>query len=164
MGVCYVSLFALMIPISAWQGNVTGNPGGRLIIAALVMVWFCDTFAYFGGSTLGKHKLAPAVSPNKTWEGAISGLIGAVAGGATAFYLFGSPVMALNEYLMLGALVGVFGQVGDLAESMIKRDAGVKDSSSLLPGHGGILDRFDSLLFTLPLLWVWLEARTILLP
>ena len=163
LGVCYVSLFALMVPIAQWQAGTADNPGGRLLIAALLMVWFCDTLAYFGGSLLGRHKLAPAVSPNKTWEGAISGLLGAVAGGIVAFYAVGSPVLALWEYAVLGVLTGFFGQVGDLAESMIKRDAGVKDSSAILPGHGGILDRFDSFLFTLPLLWVWLEFRVFLI-
>ena len=158
-GVFYVGLFALMIPVGSGAGAVPSQDGGALLASALVMVWLCDTLAYFGGSTFGRHKLAPSISPNKSWEGAISGLFGAALGGWIGFHVFSPAAMALGEFLALGVLVGIFGQLGDLAESMIKRDAEVKDSSSILPGHGGVLDRFDSFLFAVVIMWVWLLAR-----
>jgi phosphatidate cytidylyltransferase len=126
--------------------------GGRYIIAMLGSIWICDTAAYSGGRKLGKHKLAPNVSPNKTWEGALFGLLF----GILSFVLLGKlflPDLPLMYTLLSGAVVGIFGQVGDLVESRFKRDAGVKDTSTLLPGHGGFLDRFDSIIFVSPFLW-----------
>jgi phosphatidate cytidylyltransferase len=126
--------------------------GGRYIIVMLGSIWICDTAAYSGGRKLGKHKLAPNVSPNKTWEGAIFGLVF----GILAFVLLGKlflPDLPLIYTFLSGAVVGIFGQIGDLVESRFKRDAGVKDTSALLPGHGGFLDRFDSIIFVSPFLW-----------
>ncbi len=114
-----------------------------------------DTTAFFIGRAVGRHKLAPQISPNKTWEGAIAGVIGAVIFSLlfppTELFSLTNPlhIQGLNygEALLLGALVSIFGQLGDLAESLLKRNAKVKDSSNLLPGHGGILDRLDSIIF-----------------
>jgi phosphatidate cytidylyltransferase len=122
--------------------------------AALVITWLNDTMAYFAGRFLGRRKLYPAVSPNKTWEGFLGGLLGSVVGlfilRAVAF-----PVLTVVDCLVLGVLGGLLGPMGDLCESMLKRAYGVKDSSRLVPGHGGMLDRIDALLFNAPLVFLY---------
>lgn len=130
--------------------------GALTVVSVLASIWMCDSAAYFAGKALGKHKLFERVSPNKTWEGAIAGFIGAVGAFALAQSL-ALPYMSLTTALICGCIVGVFGQLGDMVESLLKRDAGVKDSSSLIPGHGGVLDRFDSLIFVSPLIFFYLD-------
>jgi phosphatidate cytidylyltransferase len=130
--------------------------GGYTVLVVFASIWVCDSAAYFAGRAFGRHKLFERVSPKKTWEGAIAGFAGAVVAFAAGKYL-ALPYMSLAEAILCGVIVGVFGQLGDLAESLLKRDAGVKDSSSLIPGHGGILDRFDSLMFVSPLLFFYLD-------
>ncbi|HEX7572992.1 MAG TPA: phosphatidate cytidylyltransferase [Bacteroidota bacterium] len=129
--------------------------GGYTVIALFASIWVCDSAAYFAGRAFGRHKLFVRVSPNKTWEGAAAGFLAALG----IFQIARSvlPYMSVVDALVCGAIVGVCGQIGDLAESLLKRDAGVKDSSSLIPGHGGVLDRFDSLLFVAPLVFVYLD-------
>jgi phosphatidate cytidylyltransferase len=128
---------------------------GTIIILILVSIWVCDTAAYLGGKAIGKHKLYTAVSPNKTVEGAVFGLVFAVITSIACKYLFIETLM-LGDALVIGLIVGVIGQVGDLAESMLKRDAGVKDSSAFFPGHGGFLDRFDSIMFVSPAVYLYI--------
>lgn len=114
------------------------------ILLALVPIWIGDTMGIFVGKAFGKHKMAPTISPNKTWEGAFGNLIGCIVGGwAVGLWVGVSPVVGL----LCGFACGTFGQLGDLFESSIKRAAGLKDSGTLLPGHGGVLDRIDSTLF-----------------
>ena len=130
--------------------------GGWTVLAIFVSIWVCDSAAYFAGRAFGRHKLFERVSPKKTWEGAIAGFAGAIA----AFLLMRMlvlPYLSIGQSLVCGVIVGVFGQLGDLVESLLKRDAGVKDSSSLIPGHGGVLDRFDSIMFVSPLLFLYLD-------
>jgi phosphatidate cytidylyltransferase len=117
-------------------------------LLVIVTIWISDTAAYLAGRAIGRRKLAPRISPGKTVEGAVAGLVGSAALGALTFYLFalGSPWIGV----IAGGLIGVAGQFGDLAESLLKRQAGVKDSGSLIPGHGGLLDRIDALLFAFP--------------
>lgn len=125
-----------------------------ILLAPVLLTWVSDSFAYFGGRALGRRKLIPRVSPGKTVEGALSAVVGTLlAGAAYSIVLarFGTYVPSIAEGAVFGLLVSVAAQAGDLAESLWKRDVGVKDSGTLLPGHGGALDRFDSLLFTLPL-------------
>ncbi|KXK56872.1 MAG: phosphatidate cytidylyltransferase [Chlorobi bacterium OLB7] len=129
-----------------------------MIMAILVSIWTCDSFAYYGGRLFGKHKLFERVSPKKTWEGAISGAFGAV-GAMLAMRALALPFLTVTDAIVMGLICGIFGQLGDLAESHLKRDAGVKDSSQLIPGHGGILDRFDSLLFVSPMIYLYLLLR-----
>jgi phosphatidate cytidylyltransferase len=130
--------------------NIMGDKSGIFVLAIFVSIWVCDTFAYFFGKQFGKHKLFPRVSPKKSIEGAVAGLVGALL----TFFVFdkfaamGLPMLII---IVSGSISGVFGQFGDLVESWFKRDAQIKDSSAILPGHGGILDRFDSLLFISPL-------------
>jgi phosphatidate cytidylyltransferase len=134
------------------------------LIAATKMT---DTFAYFAGKRFGKHKIAPILSPKKTVEGAIGGLIGAVATGACFFYILQSfsirmwPDCSLLEILCFSFFLGIASMAGDLAESLLKRDAQVKDSNAL-PGFGGALDMVDSMLFTTPLLYLYLRAKILI--
>jgi len=122
--------------------------GALLTFLTLFCVWATDSFAFFVGKKWGKRKLAPSVSPNKTVEGALGGLAAALVVGALfGQILLGKPVAGL----LIGAIAGIFGQLGDLFESALKRNIGVKDLGGIIPGHGGILDRFDSLLFAAPL-------------
>lgn len=135
----------------------TSEQGFVLTAAVLLMIWGSDIFAYFGGRMFGKHKLAPHISPNKTWEGFFSGYVGSLAGLSLAFYAIplATPLNFLYS-LPLIVLVGTFGPMGDLLESKIKRKANVKDSSNLLPGHGGFFDRFDALITAAPAAYIYL--------
>lgn len=135
--------------------------GGYTVASIFSIIWICDTMAYFGGMLLGKHKLFERVSPNKTWEGAFFGFIFAIISAVSAKYLL-LEYLTLIDAIMIGFIIGTLGQIGDLAESLIKRDAGVKDSSSIIPGHGGFLDRFDSLIFVSPILYLYFDL--IILP
>jgi len=131
--------------------GAAGRFGPRLILFLLVTIWGCDSFAYYVGKNFGRHKLAPEVSPKKTIEGAVGGFAGSilVAVGAAALFV---PEFRLPEAAIVGGLASTAGQIGDLVESMFKRGAGVKDSGTFLPGHGGFYDRVDSLLFAAPVL------------
>ncbi|MFT8668329.1 MAG: phosphatidate cytidylyltransferase [Liquorilactobacillus hordei] len=123
--------------------------GISTVFYLLLIVWSTDSGAYMVGRKLGKNKLAPHISPNKTWEGSVGGVIIAmvIAGGFTLLYPQGVSFLSI---LLITLVLSIVGQVGDLVESALKRFYGVKDSGRILPGHGGILDRFDSLLFVLP--------------
>ncbi len=124
----------------------------RAVLLLFLLVWGCDSFAYYVGKNFGRRKLAPRVSPNKTWEGAIGGLIGAALIGAAAGTWWIFPELGPARAAVAGALATSAGQLGDLVKSVWKRGAGVKDSGSFLPGHGGFYDRIDSLLFAGPVL------------
>ncbi len=135
------------------------HEGFMLTLLLTFMVWGNDVFAYFGGKFFGKHALAPVISPNKTWEGFFSGYLGSLVGTAVIFYLV--PVTIPLTFLQLvpmAILVATFGPLGDLLESKIKRAADLKDSSSILPGHGGFFDRFDSFLLASPVAYVYLSV------
>ena len=159
-GIIYPALVTYMYPIRYHDYVVDARAGTALVMLPIALTWATDTGAYFFGRTFGKHKLIPSVSPAKTIEGAVGGVVVAVLF-AWAYVLFALKPLAQLSMLPLGLtvfaiLISVVAQTGDLAESLFKRDAGVKDSSRLLPGHGGILDRFDSLLFVLPVAYVLL--------
>jgi phosphatidate cytidylyltransferase len=127
--------------------------GAWLVFTPMVVAWVCDTAAMFVGKVIGGPKLWPSVSPGKTWSGAIAGVAGAVGTIPVLNALILSRIGAalpLSQGVLLGVTLGIVGQVGDLVESLFKREVGVKDSSALIPGHGGILDRLDSLYFVLP--------------
>jgi phosphatidate cytidylyltransferase len=128
----------------------------ELILLLLVLIWAGDTAAYYCGKAFGRHALAPRVSPKKTVEGAIAGVIASVgAGTAGGVWFLGE---SWPDLMVISAVTAVAGQFGDLAESVLKRSAGVKDSSSILPGHGGILDRLDSLFFATPVFYWFFNA------
>ncbi|KHD86528.1 phosphatidate cytidylyltransferase [Heyndrickxia ginsengihumi] len=126
--------------------------GLTYVFYALLIIWATDSGAYFVGRALGKNKLWPEISPNKTVEGALGGIICALIV-AILFSVFSNMDLSTIKLLVIAVILSIFGQIGDLAESAYKRHFGVKDSGNILPGHGGILDRFDSLLFVLPLLY-----------
>lgn len=130
--------------------------GGWTVLSIVVAIWVCDTAAYFVGSTWGRHKLFPSVSPGKSWEGAIAGFAAAM-GVMIVGKEFFLPYLTVTDAIVLGVIIGVFGQMGDLIESKFKRDAGIKDSSSLIPGHGGVYDRFDSLVFIAPFVYLYVD-------
>ncbi len=121
--------------------------GGEWVLLAMWIAWASDTGAYFAGRFFGKHKLAPRVSPSKTVEGSIGGLLGSLTGAFAAHFWF-LPTLPLLHAIGLAVIGGALGQAGDLVESLIKRSTKVKDSGSILPGHGGLLDRVDALMFT----------------
>jgi len=125
------------------------------LMLALAINWVGDTAAFLTGRMFGRHKLAPTISPAKSWEGAIGSLVISVAA-ATAYIHWFAPEMPIAFALLLSALANVAGQIGDLAESAMKRGAGIKDSGSTLPGHGGWLDRLDSSLFSMPAVYAML--------
>ncbi|WP_426060575.1 phosphatidate cytidylyltransferase [Hymenobacter sp. B1770] len=159
-GLLYVSLPMTMLIGVAYASpshiidNITSNNGGyydyRRVFALLFLVWASDIGAYAAGKTFGKHKLAPSISPGKTWEGWAGGfLLTLVVGWALSFMM---PDVPLAHRLVAAGVVAIFGPLGDLAESMLKRSVGVKDSGTMMPGHGGLLDRFDAFLLVLPVL------------
>jgi phosphatidate cytidylyltransferase len=128
--------------------------GARLVLFAAAVTWAGDTFAYLVGVAIGRHKLAPRVSPQKSVEGALGGIVGAAGVGLLATRTF-APFIVPVTGAALGVVAAVAGLVGDLVESLIKRDVGAKDTADVIPGHGGILDRFDSLLFAAPVLYYY---------
>ena len=158
LGVFYLGIFgSTLIGIREFYPNIDElyTNGGYLIISIFATIWICDSAAFFGGTALGKNKLFPRVSPKKSWEGAIFGFVFALLAMILAKNLV-LDFLPLQDALIIGFIIGTFGQIGDLVESLIKRDAGVKDSSKLIPGHGGIFDRFDSLLFSSPIIYLYL--------
>lgn len=155
-GVLYICmLYPTVYGVSHVGGQSTGFSGGDLLLFLFGLLWVGDTAAMGIGAWLGKHKLAPTVSPNKTIEGFIGGIVGAIAVGAL-MYFWKLEGLGLVHVLALAVGCSIFGQLGDLVESMWKRSVGIKDSSAIIPGHGGILDRFDSLLFAAPFMFGYL--------
>jgi phosphatidate cytidylyltransferase len=156
----YTGFTLISLPALRQQSN-----GPSLVVFLLCVVWAGDIAALYVGRTWGRHKLAPSISPNKSWEGSVASVLGsvAVAGGLLALAEtlgahFNTVVLSFSDdpvwyWLVLAAFLNVAAQVGDLAESALKRSAGVKDSGTILPGHGGVLDRIDALLLAAPALW-----------
>lgn len=158
-----------MLPLDGGDAN-TNFGGAGYVIMLLMLLWLGDGGAFFVWTAWGKHKLIPSVSPGKTVEGAIGGLVLTLIGSMLirdaglmldGFNVALFPSFSVGRYLLIGAGVAVSGQVGDLCESYLKRDAGLKDTGNLLPGHGGFLDRFDSLAFAAPLLYFFLKFANI---
>lgn len=159
------AIFIRHLPLSPSGQAGAAVAGAALVAFPLTVTWMTDSAAYFGGKRWGRRKLAPSISPGKTVEGGVAGLVGGVLGG----WIMTGPVFGLWLGIPVpvwagpvgGLLIGALSQLGDLAESAWKREAGVKDSGTFFPGHGGILDRMDSLLFTIPAAYWWL---TLFLP
>jgi phosphatidate cytidylyltransferase len=150
----FVLLRAIDHPLDpgALLGFLRLEAGAAWIVFVVTITLISDTAAYFVGRALGRHRMAPYLSPKKSWEGAAGGLIGATITGMLLIPLLGLPI-TLAAGALLGAVGSVAGQIGDLAESLIKRQVNIKDSGHIIPGHGGILDRLDSHLFTGPVLY-----------
>ena len=151
VGIIYIPLFLSYIVLIR-----NGNNGVLWIFLLLTVVFMGDTGAYYLGSYFGKHKLCPAISPNKTIEGALGGLAASLGSGALikTFFL---PLLPWGLSLLFFSSIGIAGQVGDLFESQLKRVAHIKDSGAILPGHGGVLDRIDALLFAAPVAYIFKE-------
>lgn len=137
------------------NNGFTNNYSFQIILGFFILLWVNDTGAYLAGRFFGKHKLFERISPNKTWEGSIGGTLVTVAGAYILSIFFTN--LNLTNWVVLSILVAVFGGLGDLAESMLKRSLGVKDSGKLLPGHGGVLDRIDGLLLSVPFVYSYLH-------
>lgn len=159
LGLLYLSLlpaFLARMHAGPWLGGASAETGAGWVLYAVFLVWASDTGAYAIGVRFGRHRLWPAVSPKKTWEG----VFGGVAATVLAAALLARPFQVgldLGASLGAGLLVGIVAPVGDLLESRLKRVAGIKDSGALMPGHGGVLDRFDSLFFCAPLFYYYLH-------
>ena len=154
----YIALPLSLLNVLAFtatpEGTVTFNP--LLPLSVFVFLWVNDSGAYCIGSLIGRHKLFPRISPGKSWEGSIGGAVFVLAAAYAIHYFLDVPVTNLYHWLGLGLVVVVFGTWGDLVESLLKRTLGVKDSGDILPGHGGMLDRFDSALLAIPASVVYL--------
>jgi len=165
-GIYYIGLtFSHLILLRFYDTSIyltsklgTLQAGAVYLLLAFVGTWASDTFAFFIGTIFGKHKLAPNVSPSKTWEGTIGGIVGSVIV-TMAFGYFWN--LSLIHSAIIGLIIGLFAPLGDLVESSIKRFAGVKDSGRLLPGHGGVLDRFDSIMFAVPVVYYYIYIKII---
>jgi phosphatidate cytidylyltransferase len=152
-GISASGLILVAFPLTfAVRLHGLGQEGPRLLLFALVITWVGDTAAYFVGRAMGKHPLAPHLSPKKTWEGSAASLAGSLLVGVIFTRWLSAP---LPHLLAMAAAGNVAGQMGDLLESAYKRSAGVKDSGGLLPGHGGILDRIDALILAIPVVWYY---------
>jgi len=172
----------IAIPMVLLVGLRQQPAGAIYVIYTLLVVWAGDIFAYFIGKGLGRHRMSPVISPKKTWEGAIASILASVIVGTLWFQhapaisgallrvgLIGrrdgifSPqqLPSLTSLIVLSAVVNVAAQLGDLVESLLKRGAGVKDSGAILPGHGGMLDRIDAMLFAVPVVWAWSAWRLV---
>ncbi len=159
LGVIYIAFLGshlIMLREYPLSMNLDYDLGASFVFLAFILTWAGDTGAYIVGSIVGKTPLIPRISENKTREGSIGGLVFSVAAAFIAKETF-APYLLLWHALVLGLLAGVVGQLGDLFESLIKRDANMKDASEVIPGHGGVLDRFDSLLFTSPLIYYFVR-------
>lgn len=146
------SVAYVVLPFSSLVAVFTFSPEhGTIILFGLFgLVWANDTFAYLSGMAAGKHRLFPSVSPGKTWEGSIGGALMTVATAIVVYYF--SRSLTVVDWIIMALITIIFGTFGDLFESLLKRRAGVKDSGTIMPGHGGLLDRFDSILFTAPVI------------
>jgi phosphatidate cytidylyltransferase len=176
-GVLYVgwlSAHLVLLRELPWRAGLAYADGAGLVLFTFLVTWSCDTGAYLTGRLVGRTPLWSAISPRKTLEGAVGGFAFAVIASLAAAATFlrpagvagepGAPLLPVAHALAVGALVGVCGQVGDLVESLFKRDAASGDSSALIPGHGGILDRFDSLYFAAPIVYHYLRAVVFQVP
>jgi phosphatidate cytidylyltransferase len=153
MGACATGVLFIALPLSTTVRLAAVDViGPRLLLFALVLVWVGDTLAYFVGKYVGRWHMAPLLSAKKTWEGSAANLIGSVGVGAA----FAGP-LGIDPWqcMLMAGLASIAGQVGDLLESAYKRSAGVKDSGTLLPGHGGVLDRIDALILAAPVVWYY---------
>ena len=154
LGMVYIGAPFALLDFIAFDGD---KFYANTVMGLLILSWANDTGAYLVGSSIGKHKLLPRISPGKTWEGSIGGVLITFVVGYLLYFMF--PELRLVDWLVLAGIVAIFGSIGDLVESMLKRSFDVKDSGSLLPGHGGLLDRFDAFIFLLPfaaayILWI----------
>ncbi len=157
---CAGLMLGLFYIFGSWRSSLElGRINRHWLLFAMALNWIGDMAAYFVGRAIGRHKLAPIISPGKSWEGATASVLGSAIFGVVYLGYF-LPGVGTAEAFALTAVANVAGQLGDLSESALKRGAGMKDSGSSLPGHGGWLDRVDSTLFAVPFVFLWLTIRT----
>ena len=153
--------FYVVIPFGLMNSFFLLNHDGvysvYLLLSFFVIVWCNDIFAYLSGSFIGKHKLFERVSPKKTWEGFAGGLLFALLAAYILSFIFKQLQLSFIEWMFFAVIVVIAATIGDLSESMLKRNAGVKDSGNLMPGHGGVLDRFDAILFATPFVFIYIK-------
>jgi phosphatidate cytidylyltransferase len=166
-GIAYIVLPFIILNYLTVVGNTSVWPSNEglnfyvkpynshAVLGMILLIWANDSFAYLVGSMMGKRKLYERISPGKTWEGSIGGLVLTMASSYLVAGWF--PEIAFKHWFVISVLVVVFGTLGDLFESLLKRQAGIKDSGNIMPGHGGILDRFDSLMFVTPFVYLYLS-------
>ncbi len=158
-----LAILYIALPVALWTYFVPGYPSqfnGATLLACLIILWSTDVGAYVFGSLFGrhgKHKLFPSISPNKSWEGFAGGLVSATAAGIIMYYTLLPETYPMYHCVALSLVIGVFGVWGDLVESQLKRSLKIKDSGKIIPGHGGMLDRFDAALFALPMALLYLK-------
>lgn len=159
LGKIFLSIIYIVVPFTLIVQipflNADFNYVNTTILGVFILIWTNDTFAFFVGKNLGKHKLLERISPNKTVEGFFGGMVFTFVASYVLAQQF--PTLSIIQWVVIAAIVSVFGVLGDLIESMFKRQAGVKDSSNLIPGHGGFLDRFDSVIFAAPFIFIYLQ-------
>jgi phosphatidate cytidylyltransferase len=154
LGFIYIAI-PFMLLVQTFN-PVIGNYNFRGPLAYFLLLWSTDSFAYVWGKLLGKHKLAPSVSAGKTIEGTIGGILTTMGFAVALYYIFPSLGYSITQWIIYGGLIALFAVPSDLSESLLKRKAGLKDSGNILPGHGGILDRFDSVLLTAPVVYIYI--------
>lgn len=153
LGFIYIPVFLSTIVLLRELHNFQGR---KLVTLLFVSIWICDSLGFVFGKWLGKRKIAPQVSPNKSIVGCIAGFFGSLATVIIFYYMGWTPeLLSFVQLIVLGLIIGTFGQIGDFVESLFKRDAGVKDTSSILLGHGGVLDRFDAFFIASPLVYLY---------
>ncbi|MGX5818088.1 phosphatidate cytidylyltransferase [Chitinophaga lutea] len=159
LGLLYVTVpLGLLVALRLEDYSATPVPVGYLIpLLLIIFIWINDTMAYITGSLIGRTPFFPSISPKKTIEGTVGGMILAVAAAGIFGYFWGNEWLAWPHWVALAAIAAIFGTAGDLLESRLKRLAGVKDSGNIMPGHGGFLDRFDSLLVAAPFAWIYVN-------
>jgi phosphatidate cytidylyltransferase len=157
LGIIYIAIPNSMLVVSAYS---KGSYSWQIVVGILLLVWANDTGAYFTGKAFGRHKLFARISPRKTWEGSVGGLLLALLIALVESYFFSD--LYIWQWFCISIIVVVTGTLGDLVESMFKRSIEIKDSGSSIPGHGGFLDRFDSLMFSVPFVTVFLQLTATL--
>lgn len=165
IGACLFAYLVIPVLFAVFPALAREDYGKYLLVLPFLTAWSCDTFAYFTGMTLGKHKLIEHISAKKTVEGAVGGILGCILSlmvyGLIVKYAFGLTVH-FPALFLIGLCGSVISQIGDLSMSLIKRENHIKDYGNIMPGHGGILDRFDSVLFVLPVVWAVAHAFSII--
>ena len=158
-GAFYLSIpFVSLLVLGIYPSLSATNFNWQIPLSIFILTWVNDTGAYLSGRNFGKHKLFVRISPNKTWEGSVGGLLFSIAGSLVLHYFWG--IFSTPVWVGTAVLISVFANLGDLMESAFKRNAGVKDSGNIMPGHGGILDRFDAILLTAPVVLAYLLSYT----
>lgn len=158
LGLLYITVsLGLLVDLRLTSVNAGNGPGWLIPLLLIVFIWINDTMAYIVGSLIGRTPFFPSISPKKTIEGTVGGMILAIAAAGVYGYFWGQQWLALQHWLALATIAAIVGTAGDLLESKLKRMAGVKDSGSIMPGHGGFMDRFDSLLLATPFAWLYVH-------